>query len=1125
MDNYLMGKEYEQFIKMHLLLYTPHVWTWEEIPEKHLISAGFINDQNERRLFRKQNNNKNPLNDTGIDILFLLNNKYTLVQCKYGYKNGVGINDLCGFFAHMFKHKDKDGRVYYTSKLTQNLREIDINDERMQFIKLPMKAEKIEVIKQKIIELYDYQKKPVKDCIKHFKWNNRGIISFPCGTGKTIMSCYVAREFSHVVIISPYKTYAEQNIVKFTEYFPDYIPLLIDSDGTRDINEINKFIEENKDNKMLFSATFKSVDIVNQFIGKLGNNLCIIDEFHNLSRNNVSGEDKDNDIYKLLISKQKILFASATPRVYELEDTDLQDEAFDNIFGKTIASMSFSSAIKNKRISNFKMFFPSVSENYNKNYKTNIKTEVNLKKYSKSLRAKCMFILKGMLDNDSKRCITYCKNTKTMYKMKKIIEELSKNYYAYDLDVFTICHTDKHSKKCDIDSREWKLKQFQESEKKTMILSVKILDECIDVPKCDSIYISHVTGSKIRAIQRMCRCLRLDPEYINKAGHVYIWCNEYAEILNLLSGIKEYDPDFQDKIFIQTGEMKTKKDGVDKENEKGDLEKLKKFTMGIKEFRMVSWSERLQQVKKYIDENNKRPSQIDKNNEIKQLGQWTSDQQKNYATKKHIMANKDIYDRWTEFINSDKYREYFLDNDQAWKNKLQKVKKYIDENNKRPSNSNKNNKIKQLASWINTQLNNYTTKKQIMANKDIYDRWTEFINSDKYKVYFLDNDQVWNNKLQQVKKYIDENNKRPPESNKNNEIKQLGSWISHQQKNYAVKKEIMKNKNIYDQWTQFINRDKYSQYFLDNDQAWKNKLQQVKKYIDENNKRPSNSDKNGEIKQLASWINTQQQSYVAKKYIMANKDIYDQWTQFINSEQYSPYFLNNNQAWNNKLQEVKKYIDENNKRPPQRDKNNEIKRFAQWISNQQMNYSVKKEIMTDKTIYDQWTEFINSDKYSQYFLDNDQAWKNKLQQVKKYINENNKRPSCSDKNNDIKQLGSWISTQQKNYAVKKQIMANKTIYDQWTQFINSDKYSQYFLDNDQAWKNKLQQVKKYIDENNKRPSQHDKNNEIKQLGAWINHQQQNYATKKYIMADKTIYNQWTEFINSDKYSQYFKFKK
>jgi HJR/Mrr/RecB family endonuclease len=136
-----------------------------------------------------------------------------------------------------------------------------------------------------------------------------------------------------------------------------------------------------------------------------------------------------------------------------------------------------------------------------------------------------------------------------------------------------------------------------------------------------------------------------------------------------------------------------------------------------------------------------------------------------------------------------------------------------------------------------------------------------------------------------------------------------------------------------------------------------------------------------------------------------------------------------------------------------------------------------------------------------------------LEQLKKYIDENNKTPSTHDKNIVIKQLGSWLGTQKKNYDKKTYIMQDKTIYDIWIKFINDVKYKQYFLNNVELWKQTLEQLKKYIDENNKTPSTYDKNIVIKQLGTWISTQKQNYDKKRYIMQDKTIYDIWTKFIN------------
>ena len=148
------------------------------------------------------------------------------------------------------------------------------------------------------------------------------------------------------------------------------------------------------------------------------------------------------------------------------------------------------------------------------------------------------------------------------------------------------------------------------------------------------------------------------------------------------------------------------------------------------------WKARMKQVKEFIDENNRRPNKRAKDNNEKQLGSWIGNQLQNAKNRTEIMKEQEIYDEWLEFINDDKYSNYMLDNIDLWKRKLKEVKEFIDENNKRPSSTAKDNNEKQLGSWIGTQLKKVKNRKQIMKKQEIYDEWLEFINDDKYKQFF-----------------------------------------------------------------------------------------------------------------------------------------------------------------------------------------------------------------------------------------------------------------------------------------------------------------------------------------------------------------------------------------------------
>jgi len=466
-----------------------------------------------------------------------------------------------------------------------------------------------------------------------------------------------------------------------------------------------------------------------------------------------------------------------------------------------------------------------------------------------------------------------------------------------------------------------------------------------------------------------------------------------------------------------------------------------------------------------------------------------------------------------------------------WYDTLNKVKQYIDENNKRPSYADKDIKIKLLGSWLGTQNRNYKIKKNIMKDEEIYCKYTQFMND--YEKYFFNNNlksnnkylyNIWYNNLNKVKDYI--NKKKTTKSDKDKEIQKLRKWISTQTKNYKKKEKLMRNEDIYNEWTQFINE--YQEYFLSNEEIWYNNLNKVKDYINKNKKRPYDSDKNKEIKQLGSWLSNQQKKYKKKKEIMKDENIYSEWTNFMND--YKKYLSSNEEIWYNNLIKVKEYIDKNKKRPSNSDKDIEIKSLSLWICNQQNKYNNKKNIMKNENIYCEWTNFMNE--YLKSLKSNEEIWYDTLNKVKEYIDENSKRPSNSDKDIEIKSLSSWIDNQQNKYNNKKHIMKNEDIYSEWTNFMNEyqeylksyqeylKSYQEYLLSNEEIWYNNLIKVKEYIVKNKKRPSKSDKDIEIKQLSRWINTQNKNYKTIKHTMKNEDIYCEWTNFMND--YKEYIK---
>ena len=118
-----------------------------------------------------------------------------------------------------------------------------------------------------------------------------------------------------------------------------------------------------------------------------------------------------------------------------------------------------------------------------------------------------------------------------------------------------------------------------------------------------------------------------------------------------------------------------------------------------------------------------------------------------------------------------------------------------------------------MGKWIGTCQANYNKKTQNMKDKNIMKLWEKFINDKKYQKYFLSQYDGFINNLNKVKIYIDINKKRPSQHSKDKEIKSMGAWIGQKINNYTKKMKNMKDENIYNLWTNFINDPKYKDYF------------------------------------------------------------------------------------------------------------------------------------------------------------------------------------------------------------------------------------------------------------------------------------------------------------------------
>jgi superfamily II DNA or RNA helicase len=497
------GALYENQSLQYLINTNPNyiVFLWKDIPYKYIFKCGFD-------IYLTINNEENSYRDIGCDIMMINkedDNDIIIIQCKNYESKNICVKDLSGFsFLFLISKVPIKGLIISNSECSKLVQSIFLNNNKIKFQKLEYQEEKKEdpiIVKH---QPRDYQIEAYN------KFIGKGILQLPCGMGKTLIACMITSNYDNIIILSPLRNYAVQLLEKFKEYFEDkYNYLLISMDGERNIN-INH-------QKNIISSTFCSVSLLLNL--KLDNAIIIVDEFHNLSINQVN--DINNNINKLIYSYDKRLFLSATPKIYEQIDEEKvisYDINENDLFGNIFYSYSFVDAIRNKYINDFRLIIPNLKEDTNK----------------------IDFFYKNILYFGYKKCIIYCKTIEEIKKYEEEIIILNKNNYNIELKTNAITY------KTSLKKRDKIINEFKKDYKMNLLFSVHTLDECIDIPKCDSVYITYKVVNPINIIQRVSRCLRV---YENKGkSGIFLWCNKYREIKLICNLFEDFNINISQKI-------------------------------------------------------------------------------------------------------------------------------------------------------------------------------------------------------------------------------------------------------------------------------------------------------------------------------------------------------------------------------------------------------------------------------------------------------------------------------------------------------------------------------------------------------------------------------------------------
>ena len=479
----LIGTKYEYYVLEHIRKDYEKVWHWKDFPEKHMYECNLIKDYDKFKKYRL---------DIGADLVAFKENKYYFIQCK-NFKDTIFIDTLAGFYFLLYEN-NLNGILYYSGTLSERL--VDLSTGKIPFINLPFNNENI-IFEDKIKEIIkprDYQ----IEAYNKLKGLDNCILSLPCSMGKTYISSMLGKDYNNIIILSPTRALAQQSLEKFKEYHGKiYNYVLISIDGKRKVDEIEKILKL----KNVISSTYDSCNIVNLLIDKLNNCYIVIDEFHNLSQNNIN--DNNNEIKKLLTRDNKKVFVSATP---------IKD--FMNLSEDKIYTYKWEDAIQKKYICDFNIYLPDESDKLNKfmevinNNYNNIELKLIKKAYN---------LVKSMLLNGDKKCICYLTTIEKANTFNKILTLIS-NTFNVEIEREQIDCNTKRLKRNEI------IEKFRNSTELFILLNVHVLDEGIDIPECDSVYITQPNNNILNLVQRMCRANRI---YNDKTEcNIYMWCSE-----------------------------------------------------------------------------------------------------------------------------------------------------------------------------------------------------------------------------------------------------------------------------------------------------------------------------------------------------------------------------------------------------------------------------------------------------------------------------------------------------------------------------------------------------------------------------------------------------------------------
>jgi predicted helicase len=910
-----------------------NIWLYKDIPNKILKELSL------------------PTKDKGIDLLAKIDGEYYAIQCKFRQDPTVIIPwaSLSTFFGLSFGLNDKIKGGFLVTN-TYDLCEEVINSTKVQpiygdfFDSLPKNffdciRKSNTKVKYPAKKPFLHQRECLMNCLIHYRDFPRAHVEMACGSGKTLTAYWIDKKLFNkktvVFVPSLYllsqfyadwvnQSYAENRQIKY---------LLVGSDA--DVDEETKYKSnglflytdpkairkfiKNTDGKLVIISTYQSSDKLAEACGDIEFDFGFFDEAHKTAQ-------QVNKKFSMMITNKHMmirrrLFMTATPKIYSGDLDNDKIISMDNkkFYGDKIFTYNTGQAIEDKKLVDYQVLSIYAK---NKDIEKDIKKN-KLVKYKEEFvdeEANYLAIILVLL---KKIHDGTCKHMITYHnKVKRAIKFRDFLIKINKLLYEDEIFVDSLDGSTSMGKRTKIIREFVNSAK-GVICSARVLNEGINIPIVDSVCFVDPRFSTIDIVQCIGRALRLYPG------------KELAHII-VPTFINDFDDEFDKNVYGNVIQI---------------LKALKTTDNGVIEYFRLRTQGKVN--KRTICANEYYNTDIDISKEI------------------------DL-DGWYEDIDTKIWK--IVDN---FEYTYEKIKKWIDENNKMPSHRSTDKNERNLGYWSNNKKTAYN-KGKLTENKIKKLEMLPFWNWNK-KIQSFDESYI------ELKKWINENNKMPSQCSTDIIEKRLSCWIRTNKMAYKKDKlteDKIKKLEILPFW-----------YWKNNMRSFDESYIELKKWINENNKMPSDHSTDKIEKRLGRWIQDRKKAYKKDKLTedkIKKLEILPFW-----------YWKNNIKYFDEPYIELKKWVNENNKMPSDYSTDKIEKRLGYWLQNRKKAYKkgkLTKDQIKKLEILPFWQWNINIKSFDESYTE-----------LKKWINENNKMPSYHSTDKIERYLGSWSSRRRVEY--------------------------------------------------------------------------------------------------------------